>query len=227
MYWPVGRVRRMANCFEKDFDFWIDGYPRSASNFCVQAFQLANPAVRIRNSRHLPPLIIQALTFKKPGIFLLRKPVDAACSWAIYWQSPVGPCLDYYIDFHWALRRHVSGLFIASFELVTGRFPSVIEECNRRFGTDYAWRGHDAAFIQQCFALINGPESSVDERRVCRPSPVRQALKAELLEEIQTRPALKRKLDRANELYLEFKSAGRRRHSTLFNSSTAQVPTLT
>jgi len=221
----------MANCFERGFDFWIDGYPRSASNFCVQAFQLANPGVRIRNSRHLPPLIIQALAFQKPGIFLLRKPIDAACSWAIYSEFPVGPCLDYYVDFHRALRKHRSHLFIASFEMVIGGFPRVIAECNRTFGTDYAWREHAPAFIQQCFALIDGPatdsESCVDERRVSRPSPMRQTLKPQLVEQIQTQPALKTKLDLANELYLEFKSAGRRHHSTLFNSSTAQVPTLT
>jgi hypothetical protein len=195
----------------------------------VQAFLLANPGVRIRNSRHLPPLIIQAASCNKPGIFLLPQPVDAACSWVLYSNTPLGPALDYYVDFHRALRKHISQLFIVPFESATGRFSRVVAECNRRFGTQYTWREHDMAFIRQCFARLENSENSgamVNELRVCRPSPVRQALKPQLVREIQNAPILKRKLDEANALYLEFRSTGGRQRSLLLNSSTAQVPTL-
>jgi hypothetical protein len=229
VYWAVGRLRRGRSCFERDFDLWIDGYPRSANTFCAQMFQLANPAARIRSHCHIPPFIIQALAYGKPGILLVRKPVDAACSWAIHQNCDLEPCLDYYIDFHHALRRHIPSLFIVSFEHTTSNFPGVVAAFNRRFGTNYLQLDHEHATVQECFAkldaLRSGPTQPIDERRACRPSIEREPLKRHLARQIQTGTAMKAKLDRANDIYLEFRLADRFRRSHA-SASTAQLPTL-
>lgn len=228
-YRPFGIVRRQMDCMNRQFDLWIDGFPRSANTFCVHAFQSANPKAKVRSHRHLPPFIIQAVAYGKPGIFLVRKPVDAALSWAIYRQEELGICLEYYIDFHRALRPHIPSLFTASFEQVTTHFDRVVERFNRRFGASYQTPDMTGDAVQRCFARVEKawtlPGNEPDENTVPRPSPQRARVKAQLLEELQANRGLMRKLDAANELYLEFRSETRR-GANFSNFSTSQVPTL-
>jgi hypothetical protein len=230
LYWPFGVVRHGANCLARDFDMWIEGYPRSANTFCVTAFKLANPTVRVRSHRHIPSYTIHALACRKPGIFLLRKPADAVISWTIYGNRRLGECLDYYTDFHRALRPHLPKLFIATFEQVTCRFDQVIEQFNRRFGVRYAALANDPATIARCFAEMDGSADGagppVDERLVCRPSAHRDQLKPALLQQLQSDPRLRRKLDRANDLYLEFRSGARSSVGARASVSTRQLPTM-
>jgi hypothetical protein len=222
-------VRHRANCLEPEFEMWIDGFPRTGNSFCVEMFRDANPNVRLRSHRHLPPFIIQAVEYGIPGILLIRKPVDAASSWAIYRDCDVGQCLDYYNDFHHALRRYIPRLFIATFEQVTQDLPDVIDQFNRRVGTRYALPQFDDEKVQECFARIDRSQSGaaqpVSERHASRPSAARELLKPEILAQIQTQSVLKTKLDRANALYLEFRSAKRRRRD-LSKASTAHLPTV-
>jgi len=229
LYWAFGVLRHRKDCLSRDFDLWVDGYPRSGNSFCVEAIKLANPSARIRSHCHLPPFILQAVADKKPGIFLLRKPVDAAISWAIYWDRPLGLCLDYYIDFHLVLRPRAPELFIASFDQATTRFDQVLARFNQRFGTGYAVPAMGPEFIRRCFAAVESsrfsPGQPVDERHVARPSVERARLKPALLERFAQAPALKRKLDEANELYLEFQAVTHRSASPWRALSTTQLPT--
>lgn len=231
LYYPFGLLRGRGDCLAEDFDLWIDGFPRSANTFCLKAFQMGNPTARVRCHRHIPPFIIHALDAAKPGMFLVRKPIDAACSWAIFWNIGLAPCLDYYIDFHQALRSRIPELFIVSFEQVTTRFERVIEKFNQRFGTSYASMPSKPSLAADCFAHIDrssvGSGDSVNERTISRPSLHRAQLKPALLAEVQTQPALRSKLDRANGLYLQFRAGARAGFPALGSVTTGLVPTLT
>jgi hypothetical protein len=209
LYRWIGRARGRGDCYERDFDLWIDGYPRSANTFAVESFRLANPNARILSHRHIPSFIIHSLAIKKPGIFLIRKPQDAVVSWTIFWNTDPGHCLDYYIDFHQPLLPYASQLFVASFEHVTTRFGEVIEQFNRRFGTQYTPVGADSQTVSQCLSNVEqssqrNMDGAVNELRVCRPSEHRSKLKPDLLRKLRTSPVLMRKLERANELHAAF-----------------------
>ncbi len=190
---------------------------------------MANVSVRIRKHKHLPPFIIQAVASEKPGLFLVRKPIDAVVSWAIYWNSGVEPCLDYYVDFHQAMQPYLARLFIATFEQVTNHFERVMEQFNERFETSYASVSNEPGTVQDCFARIERSWSAThrrtNERTIPRPSGERAQLKPALLHELQSHPRLLRKLDLANELYLEFRS-GAQGCLDVSNCSTSQMPTL-
>ncbi len=207
-----GRLRNRGDCLAQDYEVWIDGFPRSANTFAVTAFALANPGVQVRSHRHIPPFILQSLMDEKPGILLIRKPEDAVISWAIFWNAGLDSCLDYYLDFHRALRPFAGGVFVAEFEEVTSRFGQVIERFNQRFGTEYAAIGQDSEEEAKCFSLIEKESvreqaKAVNELRVCRPSPHRSKIKPGLLAHLRGSPALRSKLEQANELYAAFAPA--------------------
>ncbi len=209
LYRWFGQLRGHGNCLAEDFDVWIDGYPRSANSFTVESFRLANPGVRVRSHRHLPTFIIHSVTIGKPGIFLVRKPEDAIVSWAIFWNADAGHCLDYYIDYHHALRACAPDLFVASFEMVTTRFTDVIGKFNAHFGTSYSAIAHDGPTLDKTFSKVEEsahrePSGRVNELRVSRPSRERAEIKPIVLERLQKSPSLSRKLEIAREIYSEF-----------------------
>jgi hypothetical protein len=167
----------------------------------VRAFQMANPHLRIRSHRHIPPFIINSVERQKPGLFLIRKPEDAAISWAIYWNSPVEPCLDYYIDFHRILLPYASKMYVASFEEVTTDFDGLIRQFNTSLNTRYGLPGYEAGVV---FSRIEeesrNHKGELNELQICRPSLRRAELKEGLVRGL-SHGTTARKLEKARDLY--------------------------
>jgi hypothetical protein len=209
---------------------WIDGYPRSANTFASEAFKLANPTVRVASHHHIPTFIIRWLQVGKPGIFMLRKPEDAVVSWAIYWNGCLEECLDYYLDYHRVLRPYAGRLFVAPFETTVSQFGRVIEQFNRKFGTQYARFSHEQETVSACFSRIDeayrfGENGTVDERKVCRPSAQRAALKPAFIEQLRTSKSLICKLKEAKDLYNLFYTGASLHTPRLTNPArTQQIP---
>lgn len=205
----LGRLRNRGDCLACDYDVWIDGFPRSANTFASELFRMANPGVRVSSHRHIPTFILSALKANKPGIMLLRKPADAAISWAIFWNIDVEPCLDYYLDFHRVLKPCAPDLFAASFEDVTTAFPKAIQAFNKHYGLSYNSKVDNAEMITNSVskmeALAREADGSINEARVCRPSSQREAVKAAMNQRLQQSPRLRRKLEAATELYSFFR----------------------
>ena len=208
-------MRGHGDCLDENFDVWIDGFPRSANTFAYHAFELANPGVRIRSHIHIAPFLIHAMKAGKPGMLMVRKPEDAAISWTIFWKSDIRSrlenCLDYYVDFHRALRPHLGGFFVARFEQVTTDFSAITAKFNQRFGVNFQALTHDEELVSRCFALIDRRQTDnqgvVNELKTCRPSPHRAVAKEYLQQILRQTPALQRKLQRANEMYAEVMAA--------------------
>jgi hypothetical protein len=158
VYRGLGILRGRGDCLKQDCDVWMGGYPRSANTFAVAAFKLANPEARLVSHFHIPPFIINCVRSRKPGVFLIRTPEDAAISWTIYWKghTKLEHCLDYYLDFHRVMRPYISELFVAPFDIVIKDFPSVIEGLNRRFGARFSVLPHDGVTVAECLSWIEG-----------------------------------------------------------------------
>jgi hypothetical protein len=145
-------------------------------------------------------------------MFLIRAPEDAVVSWAIYWNGYLEESLDYYLDYHQALRPYAFEMFVVSFEVTTSQLGREIERFNKKFGTTYAAFEHNGEVVSGCFSRIeetsrvarNGGSGAVNELTVCRPSPYRAPVKMAMVQQLHKSPVLRRKLERANELYRAF-----------------------
>lgn len=227
LYRRLGLLRGHGDCLADDFDLWIDGFPRSAQTFASKSFHVANPIAKVRSHHHLPPFIINAIEAEKPGILLIRKPEDAAVSWAVFWNLSVGSCLDYYIDFHRALLPHAKKAFLACFEDVTGDFGSVVGQFNQRFGTQYNPPDRDAGSI---FSLIAAEtdwrDPELNRRRLCFPSAERDRMKAALTKDLTASGKNTKRLNKARALYLTIARTQAGHAKTRLNPGTRQLPAL-
>jgi hypothetical protein len=212
VYRWFGVLRNRGDCLRNGFDVWFGGYPRSANTYCVAAFKLANPTVPIASHWHIPAFIIHALELGKPGIFLIRRPMDPVISWTIFFQGQLNleDSLQYYIDFHKAMLPYRQQLFVSSFESTINDFPQVLRAFNSRFGTNYAAPALDQKTADECLTKVEdwlrASDGSVNELIVSRPSPKRAGLKAGLLGTLQESRSLSRKLKIAEALFEEFTS---------------------
>lgn len=189
----------------RSHDIYIGGYPRSGNTFAVKAFLLANPGTTILSRLHIPTYIVQSVKRGEPGMVLIRKPVDAAISWAIYRNEPLWQTLAYYNDFHRVLLKHRERLFFVSFEALTSDFGSVMADFNNRWGTNFVSFEHTPQNVARCVAQIEAAHTDaagrIAELQVPRPSNSRKPIKDKLLRQISMLSTVETELGRANELY--------------------------
>ncbi len=65
-------------------DITIEGFPRCANSFAVQAFRSANDVnrpLRIATHLHSTANVVQSIRLKIPTVVLIRNPGDALVSW--------------------------------------------------------------------------------------------------------------------------------------------------
>ncbi|MDD4869172.1 MAG: hypothetical protein PHR77_01330 [Kiritimatiellae bacterium] len=212
LYRPLGILRKKGDVFQNDYDLYISGYPRSGNTFSVKAFLLANSDARLRSHKHIPAFIIQSAKWNLPGMVLIRKPIDAAVSWAIYTNTPLYETLVYYTDFYNTLRSCRQRLFFVTFEEVTNDFGKVITDFNARWNTNYVPFRHVPENVAQCISTIEDEytdsNGAIIESRVARPSVHREPMKEVLLQEFNSSQILQKELFRANEIY-QFLVSGR------------------
>jgi hypothetical protein len=208
LYAPCGLLRNRSNVFASDHEVYIDGFPRSGNTFALKAFQLANPGVRVRSHRHIPTFIVQSVRRRKPGMVLLRQPMDAASSWSIHHSWPLRKSLAYYVDFHSVLLKYHHDLFFVAFEKVIADFGRVITDFNGHWGTNFAHFDHTPQNVARCFAQLESEypagNGKINELRVPRPSNSRVPLKQKLLSQMSPSGAAAKEFMRADELYRQF-----------------------
>ena len=217
LYWPFGLLRSRGNVFSRDMDLHISGYPRSGNTFTCAAFKMANPGARVESHRHIPTFVLESVAQGIPGMVLIRKPLDAATSWAIHEDESLEEAVLYWIDFHEVLLPVRDKLFFVRFEDVTSDFGAVIRAFNARWGVNYTPFEHTAENAAKCFQVIeedHGDHGGVREMQICRPEPKRKAAKSSHILRLNESNFLKSELAHANELYAQFRQwrAAARRH---------------
>ncbi len=181
----------------------------------MAAFKLANPSASVASHFHIPPYIINGLRLKKPGILLIRRPIESVVSWTIFWEGrlKLGHALDYYLDFHRALMPYKSELFVAAFGETTQDFAQVMLRFNHRFGTQYGCFPAKEDSVDRCLSMVDdlarSADGTINEFTVSRPSAKRGKVNAELTKRLQNSERLAPKLKVANELYDTFYSIGK------------------
>jgi hypothetical protein len=187
---PLGRIRGRGEPIGPQSDIVIEGYPRSANSFAVHAFRVAQGhRVVVAHHLHAPAHLIAAVRAGVPALALIRQPEDAVLEFVISKQYlSIRQALRGYVRFYAALIPYRDRLVIGPFEEVTTDFGAVIARVNLMCGTQFHEFEHTEDNVRASFEAIDAdwatrlPPGVMFERKVGRPSAVRERIKQELLQ---------------------------------------------
>ncbi len=201
----------------RDTELVLEGFPRSANSFALQAFRFAQRRPRqVAHHTHAAATLIQGLRWKIPTVLLLRDPEGAVISLHQRTGQPLALALRSYIATHKPLLPLLDELVISDFKETTGDFGAVIDRTNARFGSDFDRFSGDEADTAAVFARIEDHNrflhGKLDESKIGRPSAERDKSKATLLEAYRA-PALAGTRDEAAGLYATIAAAAERQRN--------------
>jgi hypothetical protein len=201
------RTRKdLARAVTPDTQLVIEGFPRSGNSFARRAFILAgNEKERIAHHLHVPAQVVRAARWQIPTLVLIRRPRDAVLSLAIRDPISVDQALRYYISFYETVEKYRDAYVLGLFEEVTEDFGQVIKRVNDKFGTTFSLFRHDEENVSKVFAGMETHArqkygETLWERKVQRPSAVRERMKHELEYDLEN-PKRKKLIAEAEAVY--------------------------
>jgi hypothetical protein len=162
----------------------IEGFPRSANSFAYEAFLAGQPRpLRVAHHMHVPAQVLRAVAWRIPALVLIRKPLDAAVSYAI--MAPgVAPrtILRAYASFYETLEPYHHGFLGATFEDVTHAFDQVIRALNAKFRRTFGVPTLDAEHLRAIFDRLKHTNDTfgAGANSAAYPCPSRDRLKGEV-----------------------------------------------
>jgi hypothetical protein len=196
IYYSLYRLLRthqdLAAAVTPDKQLVIEGFPRSGTTFARRAFIVAQNErgdktrfADIACHFHVPAQVIRAARWRVPTLVLIRKPKDAVLSFVIMDPISVDQALKYYISFYETVEKYRDAYVLGTFEEVTEDFGQIIKRINDKFGTAFSLFRHDEENVGKVFAGIETRARKVhgetlSERKVSRPSSVRERMKHEI-----------------------------------------------
>jgi hypothetical protein len=143
-------------------DLVIEGYPRSANTFALDAFLIAQERdMMVGNHIHSPAQFALARKYGIPAMLVLREPKAAALSHLVFsdgWLD-ASDVLRSYVYFHRPLLAIREAFVVATFEEVTSDFGLCIQRLNRRFGTAFAVAEHTPEFEARVMQAVKARQT--------------------------------------------------------------------
>jgi hypothetical protein len=213
IYFNLYRLLRTSENFERavtpDKQLVIEAFPRSGTTFARRAFIMAQDEsfdkTRIARHLHVPAQVVRAARWQIPTLVLIRKPKDAVLSFVIMDPISVDQALKYYISFYETVEKFRHAYVLGLFEEVIEDFGQVIKRINDRFGTTFSLFRHDEENVSKVFAgmerrtrKLHG--ETLGERKVARPSAVRERLRHEIQYDLDN-PKRKKLIAEAEAVY--------------------------
>lgn len=214
VYIPLARLKSgtsAAQVVNDDTQILIEGWPRSGNTFAEQAFRMSQPMpVRLAHHFHAPAQVIAAVRRGLPTLVLVRNPVDSVCSFVIRETAvTLTQALRSWLRFHEGIMDFRHDYIIGTFDQVTTDFGKVIQRVNTHFGTGFGIFDHTPENAQRCFGIIEANNKArfgngtIVETGIARPSPVREAQKNYLQNELKAK-SLQPLLNRARQVHENF-----------------------
>lgn len=195
---------------DSETDIVIEGFPRSANTFAVNAFRLAQTRkVKIAHHKHSITQFLIANKFQIPTLLVIRTPEEAIISFLI--REPcisIEKAFKYWIDMHKILWKYKSNFVIGDFEEITTEFGKVIERINYKFNTNFNLFEHNQTNVNKCFDSMENyskkhNQNQIDESLIARPSQKRKELKSQIKEQLNY-PQLYHLKQYANGIYYNY-----------------------
>ena len=216
LFFPLFRPRSAFNdlLVTKKTDICIEGFPRSANSFSVQAFRYAQPeSVRVAHHTHVPANAMRACEWQIPTVILIRSPADAIVSrvalakevrmtehgvespqqrisfstWIHSWRSFYRALVPY---------RDRQQLLVAPFAAVIQDMGRVIEHVNAHFGTSFVPFEHTEENVS-AVRTSQGYHAGPNERR----TKLKADTRADFDKALRTNASLQGQLDAAEQLF--------------------------
>ena len=195
MYIPLARLRHSRigggplTVVSKETELVIEGFPRSANSFAATAFLSSQPyPVRLASHLHAPAHVMEAVRLGVPVMLIVRDPVDAILSLAIFRpHASIDQCIREYIRFYRPLIPFRNKVVAVKFNDVVSDFGACIDVLNNKLGLSFDVFIHSEENVKACFSLVDsdwrGKNASgeLPVRRVGRPSKERRKIKGELM----------------------------------------------
>jgi hypothetical protein len=219
LFFPLFRPR---SAFEdllvtRSTDLCVEGFPRSANSFSVQALRYAQPQpVEIAHHTHVPANAIRACEWGIPTVILIRSPYDAIVS-RIALDKEVqvvehdvtvprqrvsfAAWIQAWLSFYRALvpYRIQERLLVAPFSVAIQDMGHIIEQINARFGTNFESFNHTDEAVATVRAG-QGYHAGPNDRR----NRFKDETRTDFDEALQTDSTLERRMAEADQLFSEY-----------------------
>lgn len=182
VYCGIARAKRGRNrlIVDRSCDLLVESFPRSGTTFLVAALGSVAPEVAVASHLHHPAHVRLARRLEVPTVVLIRDPVDACTSLAIFRQgSDPAELLGGWIDFYSRVGQVPGVTFVDFRELVedpTGTVAAVLAVAAPG-GGPVAEVDPDSV-IASVDRLSFARRGEVDPMRVSHPTPEREQVKA-------------------------------------------------
>lgn len=117
-------------------DLLVEGYPRSANTFVLNALKWSNPEFKYASHLHSCGTIKYAARKNIPMLVLIREPRSAVVSLFIREGLRLDYCFKWYLKFYKCVAVHRSALVIADFSTVTSGLDPIYEELRGVYGLE-------------------------------------------------------------------------------------------
>lgn len=204
-FWLNHRPAYAEHRLVESADLVIEGFPRSANSYALQAMRVAsNDELEIRGHTHSYATVLNSVKAHKPCIVLVREPAMAVASLVKMTKAPraISGARNY-CRFYERLEPVLDEVVVAEFETVTADFGSVVNQVNQRFGTNFRiyerTKENELEVVERLNEVARRlNKGQMDEAVVARPSADR-APSSEVQGGWDNR--VWRELERARELY--------------------------
>jgi hypothetical protein len=161
-------------------DIVIEGFPRSANTYALQAMRVASrDELEVRGHTHCYVTVLNAVKAHKPCIVLVREPAMAVASLVKTSKAPRAiSAARNYCRFYERLETVLGDVVIADFETVTLDFGRVVDQVNQRFGTNFPIYERTEENELEVVGRLNEiarrvNKGQLNEADVARPSAIR------------------------------------------------------
>ena len=185
-YFLVKNKYRVVN---KNTQFVLEGFPRSANTFSYVALKDVHPNLNIAHHLHLPIQIILGVKRKIPVVVLIREPKDAILSLLLRdSRMNLDSAIRNYVSFYKIAIKFRDDIIVADFNDVIVDFNIIIAKINLKFNIDLEEFDLSPNNIQKCKKLVKEMDtrdtglSVVNNSTVGLPTREKELRKLQLLQ---------------------------------------------
>ena len=205
------RLHKKTKICRPQTDLCVEGFPRSANTFCVDFLaylcRTENLQLNFAHHTHSPLNVELAIKLEKPCLVLIREPVSAITSFAIYSGARISAVAQRYLEFYKDINTWSPAILIADFDVIVANINIVIAKLNQQYcmqiplSLDLKKDSEHVSMLAKTRARKrHSKDPGLLIRNVGSPNPEREKLKE------KTRPEVVKYLSSEKELLHRYES---------------------